>query len=132
MAEHKITTEEISANNVKSAADHITDKDVQKTKNVFDRLPELIARKFNDFVDWVKTELDSRYTKTATEKIITERIKETGGGDMLSSEYAAEGEIGVVKTAANARQLAGKNADYFMFRANFEFDEATQTLNITL
>lgn len=132
MNKYKISEEEIAANNVKSAADHITDKDVQKTKNIFDRLPELIAHKFNGFVDWVKTELDNRYTKTATDERITERIKQTGGGNMLSEEYAVEGEVGVVKTAANARQLDGKNADYFMAKANFEFDEATQTLNITL
>ena len=132
MVEHKITAEEISANNVKSAADHIKDKDVRNTKNIFDQLPELIVHKFNDFVDWVKTELDSRYTKTATDERINERIKETGGGNMLSEEYAVEGEVGVVKTAANARQLDGKNADYFMAKVNFEFDEATHTLNITL
>lgn len=130
MDKYKITENE-KVSGVVAAPNTLTDT-AQNNKMVFDRLPKLIADKFNGFVDAVKTKFTEYYTKEETDEQITERIKYTGGGDMLSEEYAVEGEVGVVKTAANARQLDGKNADYFMAKANFEFDEATATLKITL
>ena len=130
MDKYKITENE-KVSGVVAAPTTLTDT-AQNNKMVFDRLPKLIADKFNDFVDAVVEKFKGYYTKKETDEQITERIKETGGGDMLSSEYATEGEPGVVKMATNARQLDGKNADYFMAKANFEFDKATGTLNITL
>ena len=137
MVEHKIKAEEISANNVKSAADHITDKDVRKTKNIFDRLPELIVARFNDFIDAVVEKFTDYYTKEETVAAIDNKVVAIGKGNMDSSVYD-KNKDGTVEDSdrlggelpshyATAEQLAA-----MMPKANFEFDEATGTLNITL
>ena len=137
MVEHKIKAEEVSANNVKSAADHITDKDVQKTKNIFDRLPELIVARFNNFIDAVVEKFKGYYTKEQTNEEIKKLMSAIGKGDMVADVYDTDKD-GTVNDSdrlggelpshyATAEQLAA-----MMPKANFEFDEATGTLNITL
>lgn len=137
MVENKIKAEEVSANNVKSAADHITDKDVQKTKNIFDRLPELIVARFNDFVDAVVEKFKGYYTKEETVAAIDNKVKAIGTSDMATAIYDTDKD-GTVNDSdrlggelpshyATAEQLAA-----MMPKANFEFDEATATLKITL
>ena len=51
----KITDKEIKYNNVKSAADLLSTEDMtaEQVKNIFDKLPELIAKKHNKLVDYV-------------------------------------------------------------------------------
>ena len=129
MDKYKITENE-KVSGVVAAPNTLTDT-AQNNKMVFDRLPKLIADKFNDFVDAVKTKFTAYYTAQQTIDLVNSTLVAIGEGDMTKNEYATE-EEGVVKTAANARQLDGKNADYFMAKANFEFDEATATLKITL
>lgn len=129
MEEYKITENE-KVSGVVAAPTTLTDT-AQNNKMVFDRLPKLIADKFNNFVDAVKTKFTEYLTAQQTIDLVNSTLIAIGEGDMTKTEYATE-EKGVVKTAANARQLDGKNADYFMAKANFEFDKATGTLNITL
>lgn len=129
MDKYKITENE-KVSGVVAAPNTLTDT-AQNNKMVFDRLPKLIADKFNDFVDAVKTKFTEYLTAQQTRDLVNSTLVKIGEGDMTKNEYATE-EEGVVKTAANARQLDGKNADYFMAKANFEFDEATATLKITL
>lgn len=51
----KITDNEIKYNNVKSAADLLSTEDMtaEQVKDIFDKLPELIAKKHNRLVDYV-------------------------------------------------------------------------------
>ena len=51
----KITDKEIKCNNVKSAADLLSTEDMtaEQVKDIFDKLPELIAKKHNKLVDYV-------------------------------------------------------------------------------
>ena len=134
MVENKIEAEEVSANNVKSAADHITDKDVQKTKNIFDRLPELIVARFNDFVDAVIEKFKGYYTKEETNEEIKMLMSAIGKGNMVAEVYDTNKD-GTVNDSDCLGGIPAK--DYAkvtetMMKANFEFDEATGTLNITL
>lgn len=129
MDKYKITENE-KVSGVVAAPTTLTDT-AQNNKMVFDRLPKLIADKFNNFVDAVKTKFTEYLTAQQTIDLVNSTLAAIGAGDMTKGEYATE-EEGVVRTAANARQLDGKNADYFMAKANFEFDEATATLRITL
>ena len=79
----KITPQEISQNNVKSAADKINGSP-QENKHIFDRLPELIAEKFNAFVEFIDGMF---YSKEEVEEAIDQRVIEIGAGDMAQGIY---------------------------------------------
>lgn len=98
--ELKITEKEINENNVKSAADTYDDGDVRSNKNIFDRLPELIARRLNRLIDRVKKQMDNTYSREETDKAIAEKVVEIGSGDMARAIYDTDGD-GMVDKAGN-------------------------------
>ena len=126
----KIYDYEINENNVKSAPDtlkaegNVTPRDI---KHIFDRLPELIAQKFNSFVDYVT---GSYYTKEQTESAIALKVTEIGSADMQKSVYDSDGD-GVVDTAMsalhaqNAYSLDGYGADHYAVKTEVETAVAT-------
>jgi len=73
---YKITQNEINENNVKSAADLLRGEP-RDNKNIFDRLPELIATKVNGFIDAVISKFADYYNKTeidGKETALSDRI----------------------------------------------------------
>lgn len=105
--ELKITDIEILENNVKSAPDTLSaqgDTTTREIKNIFDRLPELLAARFNSLVDYITGNLEY-YAKA----ILEQQAEKLGGGDMLKSVYDTDGD-GIVD---NAKQLDGHGAEYF-------------------
>ena len=102
MTEYKISQSEIDSNNVKSAPTHNVNEEPQVNKHIFDKLPELIADKYNRFVDAV-------YTKAETEAVIDERMQQAGGADMLQAVYD-KNHNGVVD---DAERLGGHLPEYF-------------------
>ena len=81
MDEFKISQTEIDNNNVKSAAD-LLKGDPKDNKNVFDRLPELIAERFNSFVENVSARLNDCYTKSTIDarwSVLDGRIENVKG-----------------------------------------------------
>ena len=107
--ELKITENEINENNVKSAADTYDDGDVRSNKNIFDRLPELIARRLNQVIDRVKSLLDNTYTKEDVDRAISERVVEIGSGDMAKGVYDSDNS-GIVD---NSERLGGEKPEYY-------------------
>ena len=83
MENYKITENEINDNNVKSAADLLRGEP-RNNKNIFDRLPELIADKFNAFVEFIAERF---YDKEEVEEAIDKRVIEIGAGDMAQGVY---------------------------------------------
>lgn len=83
MNNYKITENEINDNNVKSAADLLRGEP-RNNKNIFDRLPELIANKFNAFVEFIAERF---YSKEEVEEAIDKRVIEIGAGDMAQGVY---------------------------------------------
>ena len=79
MEQYKISQSEINSNNVKSAAD-LLKGDPKDNKSIFDRLPELIATKFNGFVDSVITKFTGYYTKEEVDG------KETALSDRINAK----------------------------------------------
>ena len=80
MDKYKITQSEIDNNNVKSAANSLRG-DPEDNKNVFDKLPELIAEKFNAFVEWTgNSMLTTEQLQTAVNEAL-EEAKESGEFD---------------------------------------------------
>lgn len=100
MDKYKITQNEINENNVKSAAD-LLKGEPRDNKNIFDRLPELIANKVNGFIDAVISKFADYYNKTETEQKINEKVTELGKGDMAKAVYDTDGD-GIVDNAKNA------------------------------
>ena len=86
MEQYKISQSEIISNNVKSAAD-IVKGDPRENKSIFDRLPELIATKFNSFVDNVIAKFSSYYTKEEVNEAINQKVIDIGAGDMATGIY---------------------------------------------
>jgi hypothetical protein len=97
---YKISNSEISSLNVKSARDTFSNGNVQENKNIFDRLPEHIAARFNDFVAAAAEEFKNRYTKDETDKAINEKVHAMGAGDMAQAVYDKDGN-GIVDNAEN-------------------------------
>ena len=97
MEKYKITKTEIDENNVKSAPDMLKGSP-KEAKNVFDKLPELIAAKFNDFIDAL---ISRYYTKAEVEAVIGSKIVKLGAGDMAQAVYDADDD-GVVDKAKEA------------------------------
>ena len=54
MDKYKITKQEIDENNVKSAPTNNGGEDPQANKNIFDKLPELIAARYNELVEYLQ------------------------------------------------------------------------------
>lgn len=108
MDKYIISAEEISANNVKSAAD-LLKGDPAQNKSVFDRLPELIAEKLNGFIVAVKAKFAEYYTKAETEAVIDERMQQAGNADMQQAVYD-KNHNGVVD---DAERLGGHLPEYF-------------------
>lgn len=96
MDEYIITQEEIDENNVKSAPDQF-EGEAEEAKHIFDKLPELIAEKFNKLVGYIK---ETFYTKAQTDAIVRERVQNIGAGDMSQTEYDSN-EDGIVNSADN-------------------------------
>lgn len=109
MDKYIISAEEISANNVKSAAD-LLKGDPSQNKSVFDRLPELIAEKLNGFITAVKAKFAEYYTKAETEAVIDERMQQAGSADMQQAVYD-KNHNGVVD---DAERLGGHLPEYFV------------------
>ena len=102
MTEYKISQSEIDSNNVKSAPTHNVNEEPQVNKHIFDKLPELIADKYNRFVDAV-------YTKAETDAVIDERMQQAGNADMQQAVYD-KNHSGVVD---DAERLGGHLPEYF-------------------
>ena len=115
----KITDLEISENNVKSAPDslkaegNVTPREI---KHIFDKLPELIAAKFNALAEYVE---NSIYTKEQADAAIAQRVVEMGGGDMTRAVYDRDGD-GIVDTAENALALGGKAASLYALKTDID------------
>ena len=115
----KITDLEISENNVKSAPDslkaqgNVTPREI---KHIFDKLPELIAAKFNALAEYVE---GSIYTKEQADAAIAQRIVEMGGGDMTRAVYDRDGD-GIVDNAENALALGGKAASLYALKTDID------------
>ena len=98
--ELKITIKEINENNVKSAADTYDDGDVRSNKNIFDRLPELIAARLNRVIDRTAEGLSDVCTEEQVKNIIDEAMVEAGAGDMTKARYDSDNN-GMVDKADN-------------------------------
>ena len=131
MENYKITDSELNSG-VVAAPDTLVDTP-QNNKMVFDRLPKLIATKFNGFVDsviakfsgyYTKEEVDGKvdikanadnvyskeetFTKAETSQLIADSMAEAGAGDMVKRIYDTD-EDGVVNKAEEA--VTAENAD---------------------
>lgn len=82
MNKYKITDSEINSGVV--AAPDILSDTPQENKSVFDRLPKMIANKFNLFLDFVDAMF---YSKEEVEEAIDQRVIEIGAGDMAQGIY---------------------------------------------
>lgn len=132
MDKYKITENE-KVSGVVAAPNTLTDT-AQNNKQVFDRLPKLIADKFNDFVDAVVKKFTGYYTKEETNEEIKKLMSAIGKGDMVADVYDTDKDGTVNDSDCLGGIPAGDYAKVTetMMKANFEFDEATGTLNITL
>ena len=135
MDKYKITENE-KVSGVVAAPTTLTDT-AQNNKMVFDRLPKLIADKFNDFVDAVVKKFEGYYTKEQTNAAIDNKMVAMGKGDMATTIYDTDKD----GTVNDSDRLGGEPPSHYataeqlaamMPKANFEFDEATATLKITL
>ena len=98
----KITDLEISENGVEGAA-HYFYGDPDENQKIFDKLPKLIATKFNAFVEYIKNNF---CTKTEADEKISNKVKELGAGDMTKAVYDADGD-GTVDRAFEADNVRG-------------------------
>lgn len=117
----KITDIEINENNVKSVPDTLTadnEKSARDIKNVFDKLPELIARKHNSLVEYVNSEL---CTKSELKTTVKQEVMGIGAEEIARMIYDSDKD-GMVD---NAKQLDGRNAEYFAEKTAVETAQAT-------
>ena len=105
MQKYRITQQEINENNVKSAADLLRGN-AQSNKNVFDKLPELIAERLNKVIDNV-------YSKLQVDSLINNKIVEIGSADMAKAIYDKNND-GVVD---DSTKLGGMPAEYYAARS---------------
>ena len=135
MENYKITENEMNSGVI--AAPNTLVETAQDNKSVFDRLPKLIARKFNGFVDAVTEKLKGYYTAKETDTAINNKMLAMSNGDMAESKYDTNGD----GTVNDSDKLGGKTPEHYataeemaemMPKANFQFDADTQTLHITL
>ena len=104
MDEYKITQSEINSNNVKSAADHLTDANPQNLKDIFDNLPELIAEKLNGFIAAVINKFSGYYDKN----------------EIDSKEKTLNDAIGA---KANSKDVYAKNETYTKDETRQQIDQ---------
>ena len=102
MDDLKITDLEISENGVEGAA-HYFFGNPDENQKIFDKLPKLIAAKFNAFVEYIKGNF---YSKTEVDRKINNKIIEISAGDMAKSVYDAD-EDGIVDEAKTAKTVNG-------------------------
>ena len=107
MDKYKITENE-KVSGVVAAPNTLTDT-AQNNKMVFDRLPKLIATRFNSFVDAVVEKFKGYYTKEETESAIADQMAAIGSGDMAKFVYDAN-RNGVVD---DAEKLGGQLPSYY-------------------
>ena len=122
MNNYKISEAEIQQNNVKSAQDTL-DGSPQENKAVFDKLPELIANRFNGLTEYVfgkiytKEDIDKIagekcdvsqvytkkevYTKNETDQKINNAVFDSKNSDMQKAVYDKNND-GVVDSAEQA------------------------------
>lgn len=127
MEEFKIKKSEIESNNVKSAPDYLRDEP-QNVKNVFDKLPELIADKFNILVD-------NLYSKEQVDEHINNKVVEIGAGDMAQAIYDknSDGIVNKADLALDSEKLDGKDAtDYALADEVVKKSGGTMTGALTL
>ena len=114
MDNYKITQNEINENNVKSAAD-LLKGEPRDNKNIFDRLPELIAGKVNGFIDAVISKFADYYNKTEIdnkENVLNEAINTKAKADEVykKTETYTKGEVDSKETALSDRINAKSNS----------------------
>lgn len=104
----------------------------------FDEISKaVIIPAFNLLVDALTTAFSDVYTKEQVAQLIGEKLTQMTAGDMAMYKYDSN-EDGKVNSADDADKLGGHTPDYYakdsevMKKSNFEFDEATGTLNIWL
>lgn len=98
LQDFKVTENEISTHNVKSAADtYSRDNDIKENKNIFDRLPELIATKLNRLIDKLEQE---GISKEETAQRIAQAVFDSGAADMQKAVYDSDND-GIVDKAKN-------------------------------
>ncbi len=105
MNKFKISSIEVSQNNVKSAQDALRGTP-RENKNVFDKLPELIVERHNQLVEYIPTNF---YNKKETEAVVNSRVKEIGASDMAKAVYDKDNN-GVVD---NSQRLGGQLPEYY-------------------
>lgn len=127
MEDYKISQSEIENNNVKSAAD-LLKGEPRDNKNVFDRLPELIAERFNGFVDSVISKFTGYYTKEEVdtkETALAESIGKKADADNVYAKTQVytrnETETAIDKKmlavgAGDAHSVGGIPADKFLYQ----------------
>lgn len=104
MDKYKITDSEMNSG-VVAAPDTLNDTP-QNNKQIFDRLPKLIANKVNAFIDAVVAKFEGYYTKTETDEAINEKVKDMGAGDMSKAVYDTDND-GTVDKAYEADNVRG-------------------------
>ena len=104
MNNYKITDSEMNSG-VVAAPDTLNDTP-HNNKQVFDRLPKLIANKFNAFIDGIIKKFADYYTKTETNEAINRKLLEISAGDMAKAVYDAD-EDGIVDKAYESDNVRG-------------------------
>lgn len=94
-----ITDEEMEQNGVGSAPDYIK-ADPADIKEIFDKLPKLIAEKLNGFIEAVVAKFLDYYNKDETIAAINSKLTEMSAGDMAMYIYDTN-EDGIVNSADN-------------------------------
>ena len=120
MDEFKISQSEIANNNVKSAADYVRE-DPRDIKNLFDRLPELIASRHNQLVDFLQKD----GTPVKAEDIALIRLNADG-----QIEVSKDG-VEWIATASSGHLVLDKNGNQLPQRTRLKFANSTVTDNGT-
>ena len=118
MDKFKITTSEINENNVKSAQD-ILRGTPRENKNIFDKLPELIAQRHNELVEYIPTNF---YNKQETEIAISNRVNDIGSSDMTKAVYDKNNN----SIVDNAERLGGQLPEYYATKEDLDVKVVTQ------
>ena len=117
----KITDIEINENNVKSVPDTLTadnEKSARDIKNIFDKLPELIAQKHNSLVEYVNHEM---CTKSELKTTVKQEVMAVGAEEIAKIIYDSDDD-GMVD---NAKQLDGHDVEYFAAKTAVETAQET-------
>ena len=118
MENYKITQGEIISNNVKSAADLLKGQP-QDNKNIFDRLPELIAERHNELVEYLQKD----GTPVKAEDIAFIRLNADG-----QIEVSKDGTEWIA-TASSGHLVIDKNGNTLPQRTRLKFANSAVTDN---